>query len=133
MRRRSGLVSFRHRRGSYEGDLGLKALHRCGDRFQFASDPDKRGLDDVVYVRVHLRLPFAGLRLAFRYLSDKHIGYLKVTAMTLSKKNIKRGPLVSKVTLTEAEKSVLTKAARQAGVPLATYLRLAALEKAQKG
>jgi hypothetical protein len=52
--------------------------------------------------------------------------------MTLGKKNIKRGPLVSKVTLTESEKSVLTKAARQAGVPLATYLRLAALEKAQK-
>ena len=52
--------------------------------------------------------------------------------MPPSKKIIKRGPLLSKVTLTEAEKSALTKAARQAGVPLATYLRLAALEKAQR-
>jgi hypothetical protein len=52
--------------------------------------------------------------------------------MPPSKKIIKRGPLLSKVTLTEAEKSALTKAAQQAGVPLATYLRLAALEKAQR-
>ena len=50
--------------------------------------------------------------------------------MPVARKIVKRGPLVSKVTLTETEKSTLTKAATQAGVPLATYLRLAALEKA---
>ena len=52
--------------------------------------------------------------------------------MPIARKIVKRGPLVSKVTLTAAEKSALTKAAKQAGVPLATYLRLAALEKAQR-
>ena len=51
--------------------------------------------------------------------------------MPIAKKVVKRGPLVSKVTLTETEKSVLEKAASRAGVPLATYLRVAGLEKAR--
>jgi hypothetical protein len=55
--------------------------------------------------------------------------------MPLKKKSVKavkRRPDVVKVTLAEAEKAVLAKAAGQAGIPLSIYVRAAALEKAQR-
>jgi hypothetical protein len=51
--------------------------------------------------------------------------------MPLRKKIVKRFSGVIKVTVSEAEKAVLTQAAKQASLPLATYLRFAGLEKAR--
>jgi hypothetical protein len=47
-------------------------------------------------------------------------------------KTVKRRPDVVKVTLAEAEKALLARAADQAGIPLSIYVRAAALEKAQR-
>jgi hypothetical protein len=52
--------------------------------------------------------------------------------MPIRKKIVKRIPAVIKVTVSDAEKAVLAKAAAQASLPLATYVRVAALEKAQR-
>jgi hypothetical protein len=51
--------------------------------------------------------------------------------MAPRKKIVKRAPAVIKVTVSEAEKAALAKAANRASLPLATYVRVAALEKAQ--
>jgi hypothetical protein len=42
-----------------------------------------------------------------------------------------RRPAIVKVTLTESEKAILSRAAATAGIPLSIYVRAAALEKAQ--
>jgi hypothetical protein len=51
--------------------------------------------------------------------------------MPLRKKIVKRLPGVIKVTVSDAEKAALAKAANQASLPLVTYVRVAALEKAK--
>lgn len=50
--------------------------------------------------------------------------------MPSSKKPSRRMGVV-KVTLTEAEKAILARAAASSGMPLSIYVRVAALEKAQ--
>jgi uncharacterized protein (DUF1778 family) len=51
--------------------------------------------------------------------------------MPIRKKIVKKRPGVIKVTVSEAEKAALAKAASAAGIPLSIYVRAAALEKAQ--
>ena len=49
-----------------------------------------------------------------------------------TKKSARRVDVV-KVTLSEAEKAILARAAASTGMPLSIYVRVAALEKAQSG
>lgn len=72
--------------------------------------------------------PFAGL---IKTRPGNHVGYSLGTSMALRKKIVKKLPAVIKVTVSEAEKAALTKAAKQASLPLATYVRVVALEKAK--
>jgi hypothetical protein len=52
--------------------------------------------------------------------------------MAKVKKSSLRRMAVVKVTLTESEKTILSKDAAAAGMPLSIYVRVDALEKAQK-
>jgi hypothetical protein len=100
---------------------------RSSDEVQGESRHDDGGDSDPDQ-REHLRSPLAGL---IKTSSGNHVGYPQGTSMPIRKKIVKRVPAVIKVTVSDAEKAALAKAAARASLPLATYVRVAALEKAQ--
>ena len=51
--------------------------------------------------------------------------------MAIRQKAVKKRSGIIKVTVSEAERTLLAKAASQSGLPLALFVRSAALEKAQ--